>query len=269
MVLISVICGDTSCAMSLSPVEISTLRFCFRGRAGQRADHVVGLHARLAQDGQAHAAHRFEQRLDLRAQVVGHGRAMRLVFGEQLVAERLARSVEHHGDALGIVVLEELREHVQHAEHRAGGLAARIAERRQRVKRAIQVRRAVDQDEIGAGVHALFRRRRRGVLVFLDPRLSVGRFLGRGHFRRGRWRCRRRIRRSAVNSAPRCLRRRRRLRGPRDHFASAPRVDRAGLSGHRPRARTRMQHRDANSARLVSHASPCRSRSASQPRTTR
>ena len=28
MVLISVICGDTSCAMSLSPVEISTLRFC-------------------------------------------------------------------------------------------------------------------------------------------------------------------------------------------------------------------------------------------------
>ena len=49
---------------------------------------------------QAHAAHRFEQRLDLRAQVVGHRRAMRLVLGEQLVAEGLAGRVEHHRDAL-------------------------------------------------------------------------------------------------------------------------------------------------------------------------
>ena len=62
--------------------------------------------------------------------------------------------VEHHRDALGVVVLEELRQHVEHAEHRAGGFAARVAERRQRVKRAIQIRRAVDEDEIGAVVHA-------------------------------------------------------------------------------------------------------------------
>ena len=55
MVLMSVICGDTSWAMSLSPVEISTLRFCFAAAQAKRADDVVGLDPDLAQDGQAHA----------------------------------------------------------------------------------------------------------------------------------------------------------------------------------------------------------------------
>jgi hypothetical protein len=191
MVLISVMSGDTSwhipCRRGDEHAEIF-----FRGGARQRTDHIVGLHALLTQDGQPHAAHRFEQWLDLRAQIVGHGRALCLVFGEQLVAERLAGSIEHHGDALGIVVLQELREHVQHAKHGTGRFAARIAERWQRVEGAVQVRRTIDQHEIGAGIHALLRRRRRRLLVFLRSVRVIGRrcFLGRGHFRSGRCRCR-------------------------------------------------------------------------------
>ena len=151
----SVICGDTSCAMSLSPVEMSTLRFCFaaaQASVPMTSSASTPVSRRI---GRPMPAHGFEQRLDLRAQVVGHRRAMRLVLGEQLVAEGLARGVEHDRDAFRVVVLEELREHVEHAEHRAGRFAARIAERRQRVERAIQIRRAVDEDEIGAVVHAL------------------------------------------------------------------------------------------------------------------
>src|SRR6187551_1503022 len=80
IVLMQVMFGSTSCAMSLSPVEISTLM--------PRA-------AALRANG-------LEQRLDLRPQVVGHRRTLRLVLGKQVVAERLARRVEHHRDALRV-----------------------------------------------------------------------------------------------------------------------------------------------------------------------
>ncbi len=124
------------------------------GLAGERADDVVGLDALDAQQRQPHGGHGIEQRLDLRAQVVGHRRAVRLVLLEQLVTERPSRRVEDHGDEGGRLILEELVEHVQHAEHGAGGLAARCRQRRERMEGAIQVRRAVDEVELAVLCHA-------------------------------------------------------------------------------------------------------------------
>ena len=108
------------------------------------------------------------KRLDLRAQVVGHGCTMRLVSIEQLISERSARRVEDHCDACRRFVLHEFVQHVEHAEHGAGWLAFRIGERRQRMKCAIQIGRAVDQKQF-TGCHMntlIYRplrlRRRRG-----------------------------------------------------------------------------------------------------------
>jgi hypothetical protein len=48
--------------------------------------------------------HRLVQRRDLRAQVVGHRRAVRLVFGIPVVAEGLALGVEDAGAKFRLVV---------------------------------------------------------------------------------------------------------------------------------------------------------------------
>jgi hypothetical protein len=125
------------------------------GAPRQRADHVVGLDAGQAQQRQPERLDRLEQRLHLRAQVVGHRRPVRLVLGEQLVAEGLARRVEHDRDARRVVVLQELLQHVDHAVDRAGRLAARVGERRQRVERAVEIGGAVDEHEVRAGSAAV------------------------------------------------------------------------------------------------------------------
>ena len=103
--------------------EILVARRDDRRRAGgrrspsQRADDVVGLDAFDAQQRNAHRFDRFEQRLDLRAQLVGHRRPVRLVLGVEVVAERLAGRVEHDGHARRLQLVEQLVEHVDDAEH--------------------------------------------------------------------------------------------------------------------------------------------------------
>jgi len=64
---------------------------------GQGADDVVRLHALDRKQRPALGLHRLVQRRDLRAQVVGHRRAVRLVFGIPVVAEGLALGIEHAG----------------------------------------------------------------------------------------------------------------------------------------------------------------------------
>src|SRR5690606_22350602 len=123
----------------------------------QRADHVVGLHARHAQDRDAQRLHQFHHRLDLRTQVVGHRRARGLVLGVHVVAEGLARRVDDEGDVLGLL-LQVRAQHVGHAEQRAGGLAGGVGQRRQRVEGAVEVGGAVDQDQSCHG--AILRGRR-------------------------------------------------------------------------------------------------------------
>ncbi len=112
---------------------------------GQGADHVVGLHPGHAQDVDAQRVHDVAHRLHLRAQVVGHRRAVGLVLGVQVVAEGLAGGVDHEGHVVGLF-LQRGPQHVDHAEQRAGGFAGGIGQRRQRVERAVQVTGPVDQD---------------------------------------------------------------------------------------------------------------------------
>ncbi len=77
------------------------------GRARERADDIVGLDAFDLNERPAERANRLEQRLDLRAQFVGHRRTIRLVLRIQLVAEGFAPGVEHAGDVFGPVVGEQ------------------------------------------------------------------------------------------------------------------------------------------------------------------
>src|SRR5690606_22421541 len=116
----------------------------------QGADDVVGLDPGDAQHREAERLHDVAHRLDLRAQVVGHRRAVGLVLGIQVVAEGLAGGVEHEGGAVRLL-LERGAQHVDHPEQRAGGLAGGVGQRRQRVEGAVQVGRAVDQDEAVRG----------------------------------------------------------------------------------------------------------------------
>ena len=70
----------------------------------QRTDHVVGLDAVDAQHRPAGGGDGGVDRFDLGAQVVGHSRAMRLVFGIPVVAEGLALGVEDDGLVVCLVV---------------------------------------------------------------------------------------------------------------------------------------------------------------------
>ena len=142
----------------------------------QRAYDVVCFDAGNLQQRQAHRRDGVEDRLHLRPEIIRHRRAIRLVLREQLVAEGLARCVEDHGNALRLVFAHQLEDHGQHAMHRTGGLTLGVTQRRQSVKSAIQVRRAVDQDEV--------RHRRRfrlapAGLVFLFAVLFVRGIVGR------------------------------------------------------------------------------------------
>ena len=86
MVLIKVMPGVTSWAMSLSPVLIRTGRPALSAsRAG--ANHIVSFDARDSHQRQPHRFHHLMQRLNLRAQIVRHRRAVRFVMLEQFITE--------------------------------------------------------------------------------------------------------------------------------------------------------------------------------------
>jgi len=99
MVLMRVTEPSTSCAMSLSPVEMSTVLTGLCGAAREGADDIIRLHARDTQQRQTLRADDLQQRIDLRRQVSGHRGPVRLVLGEQLIAKGLAGCIEDHGDA--------------------------------------------------------------------------------------------------------------------------------------------------------------------------
>ena len=119
----------------------------------QGPDHVIGLDAVDDQQRQAHGADDVERRFDLHTQLFGHRRAVGLVFRIQRVAEGLARGIEHHRDVRGLIVGDQLAQHVDHTDGGAGRLALRVGQWRQRVEGPKQVGRAVDQDERGSICH--------------------------------------------------------------------------------------------------------------------
>ncbi len=87
------------------------------------------------------------QRLNLRTQIVRHRRTVRFVVLEQFITEGFAFRVKHHGRVGRLVLQYQASQHIQHAIHRAGGLASAVGQRRKRVIRPIQVRRAIDENK--------------------------------------------------------------------------------------------------------------------------
>ena len=74
---------------------------------------------------------------------------MRLVLRIPVIAKGLALGVEHNGAVVDTVVRLVVNlqppQHIDDAIHRAGGFAGFVAQIRHRVKGAVQIRRAVNQ----------------------------------------------------------------------------------------------------------------------------
>ena len=143
--------------------DVNALR---RRCARQGADHVVGFYPLDSQYLPALQAHHFVDRLNLAAQIVGHGRAVRLVVGIQVVAKGFALGIKHAGRPGGRVIFGQRLHHIDHDAQRPGGLAAAVwqghAPVAARVKGAVQVAGAIDQQQSGGqGVGS----RRRGVVL--------------------------------------------------------------------------------------------------------
>ncbi len=119
------------------------------GLPRQRADDVVRFDAIDDQERPPQRADAVHERLDLRGEIVGHRRAVRLVVGVHFVAEGLAFCVENAGAILRREVLAQAPQHVDDAVDGSRGLARLVAQVGQRVKGTVQVGRAVHQQERG------------------------------------------------------------------------------------------------------------------------
>ena len=77
--------------------------------SGQGAHDVVGLVAVQLHDGDVQGLHQLADHGDLRAQVLGHGIPVGLVFRIDLVPERGLRRIEDAGDVRRLVLLQQLQ----------------------------------------------------------------------------------------------------------------------------------------------------------------
>ena len=92
--------------------------------AGQAADHVVGLVARPLLDRDVQGVDQLAHPHHLRAQIVRHGAAVRLVLGELLVAKR--RPALHGDDGVfGLLAAEDVEQHRGEAEDGVDDFALR------------------------------------------------------------------------------------------------------------------------------------------------
>jgi len=121
IVLTSVTRSSTSCAMSLSPVEITTLR---PAAAAWRASVPITSSASTpaTRSSGSPSASTAASSGSTWARRSSASVAVALVLGEQLVAKRLAGSVEHDAKQWRVLLLQQLEQHVDHAEHRTGRL---------------------------------------------------------------------------------------------------------------------------------------------------
>ena len=86
-------------------------------------------------------------RLDLLAQLIGHGRAIGLVLWVNIVAKGGALGIEYHDHLIACVIGYQLADHANDPFGRASIQAFRVREWGQRVISAKQIRRSVYQNE--------------------------------------------------------------------------------------------------------------------------
>ena len=116
-----------------------------RPGAGERGNHVVGLEALDAQDGQAQGRQHLVDQRDLGTHRIGHRAALGLVGRVDAVAERLARWVKHDDQVARLAVLAQ-KEHVAgEAEQRVGRQPAGAAHFRDRVEHLEEQRVGVNE----------------------------------------------------------------------------------------------------------------------------
>ncbi len=121
------------------------------GVSGHLRDEIVGLEVGL---GEARDVERPDDLFDTRhllRQVRRGRRPGRLVTSVQSVAERPPGGIHRHREEVRAPLPHHLLEHVDRAQHRVGGFAARIGERRQRVVGAKDVPGQIDEVEDIAG----------------------------------------------------------------------------------------------------------------------
>ena len=119
----------------------------------QRPDHIVGFVALGGEDRHAERLARGVHHRNLLRELVRHRRAVRLVVGDEIVAEGAARQIERRGDELRLVLVEQLAEHRDEDVDGVGRRALRVAQQSafrradRRVIRAVHLRAAVDEIE--------------------------------------------------------------------------------------------------------------------------
>ena len=118
-------------------------------------DEVVGLEAVLLDAGDVERLHRVADQRELRDELLGRRRPVRLVVLVDLVAEGLLRGVEDDGEMGrrlgGLRLAQQLPQHGAEAVHGADRQAVGGArQRRQRVEGAEDVARAVDEIDVAA-----------------------------------------------------------------------------------------------------------------------
>jgi hypothetical protein len=91
--------------------------------------------------------------VDLLRQIVGHGGAVRLVVGDDVVAEGGSGQIERGGHVGRRVILNQFAEHRDEHVHGVRGVPLLVGETApaERVVGAVHLRAAVDQEDGGAG----------------------------------------------------------------------------------------------------------------------
>jgi hypothetical protein len=72
---------------------------------------------------------------------------MRLVFRIDVVAKSFAFGIEHTGQVFGAIILSQAAQHVKHTVNRAGRFVMMIAQIGHGMKSAVEIGRAVHQQE--------------------------------------------------------------------------------------------------------------------------
>ena len=132
------------------------LELFFGALCSQRANHVVRLVTLKFQDRQVHRFAQLSNVGNLHRQIIRHGRALRFVLFEKLVAKRRTLGVEDDAQVIRLIVFDEPAQNVcKKKRHLRGNSGGRVHAVHRRIERAVNVRHGVNQEEFfRSGRHA-------------------------------------------------------------------------------------------------------------------